>query len=360
MRRFFVLAALACCGPVSGSTDGGGGSDGSGDGGGGGNDGSADGATCQPYVSPKCDAAPPDPGTKRGFRHTSSSITANTGFANHRGRDMFYNAGDPQWIIGKFAYGVLDDDIKDEEVDIYLLRDCTTWEKLGTELTTLDNQHATVEGVDDTGGRIYFQIPANKTLARGRHRLRLVVGGDLSAAEMFVEIVPKGMPVFVSDIDGTITTSETADWTALLTGSMPAAHPDAAAALRTLATKGFRPFYLTARPEFLVGRTQAWLAANQFPPGIVHTTLTLTGALGAAAAAFKTAELATLANRGLVPGWAFGNTSTDAEAYDNAGIQPKDHRLFFQFTDAAFGGKRIESYTALLGPFSMLPNVCAP
>jgi hypothetical protein len=156
MRRRFLLAALVACGPAgSNSGDDGGNGDGGSDISDGSGNEASDGAACTAYVPPKCDAAPPDPGAKRGFRHTASSITANTGFANHRGRDMFYNPGDPQWLIGKFAYGVLDDDIKDEEIDIYLLRDCgSTWEKLGTELTTQDNQHAPVEGVDDTGGRI--------------------------------------------------------------------------------------------------------------------------------------------------------------------------------------------------------------
>jgi hypothetical protein len=325
-----------------------------------GSDASSDGGTtCTPYAPPKCDAAPPDPGPKRSFRHTSSSITAATGFANHRGRDLFLRVGDPQWVLGKFAYGVLDDDIKDEDVDVWLLRDCgTQWEKLGTAVTTLDNQHAAVEGVADTGGRIYFTIPTNKALGLGRHRLRLVVGGDLSATEMFIEVVPAKMPLFVTDVDGTLTTSENAEFPALLTGNLPDAHPDAAAALRALASKGYRPFYVTARPEFLVQRTREFLDTNAFPPGLVHTTLTLTGATGAAAATYKTDELAMIAARGLVPSWGIGNTASDADAYDNAKIQPLDHRLFFQFTDTVHGGKRIESYTDLIGPFSGLPGVC--
>lgn len=368
LRRIALLVLLAGCGSAGGQTvtDGGGG-DGAqppidgGQGADAGADGqpSSDGGACVPYAPPKCDAAPPDPGPKRGFRHTSSSITAKTGFANHRGRDMFYLAGDTQWVIGKFAYGVFDDDIKDEDVDVWLLRDCgAQWEKLGTAVTTYDNQHATVEGVSDTGGRIYFTIPQNKKLGVGRHRLRLVVGGDLSAAEMFIEVVPKGMPIFVSDVDGTLTTSENAEFPALLTGNLPDAHVDAAAALRALASKGYRPFYVTARPEFLVGRTREFLDTNAFPPGLVHTTLTLTGATGSAAAAYKTGELTMIANRGLVPSWGFGNTDSDADAYHNGNIQPLDHRIFFQFTDTVHGGKRIESYTELLGPFANLPNAC--
>src|SRR5262245_45239154 len=101
---------------------------------------------------------------------------------------MFYNPGDTQWVLGEFAYGVFDDDIKEAEVDVWLLRDGgTTLAKLSTELTTYDSMHSTVEGVDDSGGRIYYTIPSNNKLAVGRHRLRLVVGGDLSFAEMFIE-----------------------------------------------------------------------------------------------------------------------------------------------------------------------------
>lgn len=41
-----------------------------------------------------CDAPLPDLGPEREWIHTSSSITAALGFANHRGRDMYYNPDD--------------------------------------------------------------------------------------------------------------------------------------------------------------------------------------------------------------------------------------------------------------------------
>jgi hypothetical protein len=53
----------------------------------------------------------------------------------------------------------------------------------------------------------------------------------------------------------------------------------------------------------------------------------------------------------------FGNTDSDATAYDNAGIQPLDHRVFYQFDDP-FGGRRIESYYDLLPEFGALDPVC--
>lgn len=116
-----------------------------------------------------------------------------------------------------------------------------------------------------------------------------------------------------------------------------------------------RPFYLTARPEWLDDRTREFLKARGFPPGILHTTLSSTGALGSDAATFKSAELGSLVAKGASLQWAFGNTDTDGQAYQQAGIAPADHRIFFQFDDP-LGGRRIEKYSELLGEFTALPD----
>jgi phosphatidate phosphatase PAH1 len=262
-------------------------------------------------------------------------------------------------VIAKFAYGLSDKDLKDEEVDLYLLRDCVgVWEPLGTMSTTEENAHPTVEGVEDSGGHVYFEIPPEKALGFGRHRVHLVVRGDLSSTEVFIEVVPKGTPVFVSDVDGTLTGTETEEFTALLTGQLPDVHPDAPEAFHVLAAKGYHPMYVTARPEWLVGRTREFIDTYGFPPGVVHTTVTLTGATGSSAATYKTGELAALAQRGMIPAWAFGNTETDAEAYDSGGVAPLSSRVFYQFDDAVYGGRRIESYTELLAELSALPSLC--
>jgi hypothetical protein len=343
-------------GASSQGTGTGGGATGSGGAGGSGG-GGVPGAWCQPI--PACDAPPPDPGPAVDWNHTISVITAAAGDPNHRGRDLFLNPGDPQWVIAKFAYGLTDKDLKDERVDLYLLRDCgDAWEPLGTASTTEEDAHATVEGVEDSGGHVYFEIPPDKALGLGRHRVHLVVRGDLSATDVFIEVVPPGTPVVASDVDGTLTGTETEEFTALLTGQLPDCHPDAPEAFQILAAKGYHPMYLTARPEWLVGRTREFVGTYGFPPGIGHTTLGLTGATGASAATYKTDELAALAQRGMVPAWAFGNTGTDAEAYDNAGVLPISSRAFYQFDDTAFGGRRIESYTELLDELEALPSLC--
>lgn len=358
-----MLIAVAACGSEGSTTTvtTGSGATG-GDGGKGGNastssssssSGGGSNATCK--AIPACNAPLPDPGTATGW----NSIIPPFGDANHRGRDMFYNPGDTQWIMGKFAYGTLDDDIKGEFVDIYVLRDCgDTWEFLGTSTTTNDGEHATVEGVEDTGGRIYFQIPPGKELGLGWHRVHFVVKGDLSSTDLYINVVEKGAPIIVSDIDGTLTTYETEEFVALATGSLPAMQKDASTLFNIFAEKGYNIFYMTARPEWLGARTRAFFEQYGFPRGIVHTTLTKSGALGAEAATYKTNELAMIAARGLVPTYAFGNTASDADAYFNALVKPDDHRVFIQFDDTVHNGRRIEQYTELLGEAGALPSVC--
>jgi hypothetical protein len=317
----------------------------------------AGGPDCPP--PPLCDAPFPDFGPERDFEHTSSDFFASTGSPNHRGRDMFYNPGDAVWVMGKFTYGITDKDLKDEEVDVWLLRGCgDTWEKLATVRTTEEDEHPTTEGVDDSGGWVFYQLPQELALEPGRHRFELVVGGDLSHTSVFVDVVTPQTPLVVTDVDGTLTTSETEEFGALLTGDLPDANADSAAVLHALVGKGYRVFYLTARPEFLGQRTRDFLDQHGYPPGLVHTTLNTTGALGSAAHDFKLGELQAIGARGLMPAWAFGNTDSDASAFFEAGIQPNEHRVFFQYDDSAHGSRTIQAYAELLGEIDALPPVC--
>jgi hypothetical protein len=306
-----------------------------------------------------CDLLPPDPGPEQGWRHTSSSIYA-LGTDYHRGRDLMIVEGDEQWAMGKFAYGlVADKDIHDEDVDIYLLRDCQSWEYLGRATTSDDGQYPTVHGVEDSGGRVYFPIPLDKQLAIGRHRIHFVVLGDLSTADQYIQVLPADARLVVTDIDGTLTSSEYAQvWDELLDIS-PAAHPGAPEALWALARKGHFIFYLTARPEFLGQRTQTWLAERGFPPGISHTTLTHTGETGDSAIVFKLAEIDDMALRlGRGPSFGFGNKESDAEAFMQAGMDP-DRCYYYELEGNPLGGHVHSDYQVLADEFSALPSRCS-
>lgn len=309
---------------------------------------------------PACDAAPPDPGEELEWNKVGSSVTVLAGDPNHRARDIFQVPGQPQWIIGRFTYGPLGLDLTGEQVDIYVLRDCgATWELLGSVETTENGDDTTAEGIDAAGGRVFFQIPSNKALGLGRHRFHLVVRGDLTTADGFIEIVPPGTRLIATDMDGTLTTSETEQFQVLLTGAMPEANEDAAEALTLLANRGIRPLFLTARPEWLVGRSREFLEEKGFPPGVLHTSTSGIGLVGGAAADYKTADLELLTQRGLVIEYAIGNTATDADAYNNVGVAPLEHRIFFQFEDE-YGGRTIDAYEELLSEFGALAPLCEP
>lgn len=322
---------------------------------------SAPGAAANACVAqPTCNGAgAPALAPMRSFNHYLSTATAASGPAFHRGRDQILSVGDAQWVIGKMTYTYVDKDLIDEDVDIFVERGCGgSWEKLGTVRTT-DNSgaHASVEGVTDNGGRVFFEIPKEKQLAVGRHRVRLVVAADHTATDLTIDVLPKGSPIVVSDVDGTLTSSETAEYPALLTGVLPAAQPRSADALSALAAKGYHVVYLTARPEWLTGRTHEFLKAGGFPPGIVHTTTGETGALGSFAATFKSNELSLLQGHGHVIQWAFANQPSDTDAFEAAKINPLDHRVFLRVSDP-HGGRRIEAYSEIVPVITALPATC--
>lgn len=311
--------------------------------------------TCLPTLA--CEAPSFPEQETRPWRHPVKSRAASLGGARHRGRDLFVVPGAKQTIIGKLAYGA-DKDLEDEEVDVFVQRGCSAgWEKLGTALTTSPgSRHSTVEGIEDSEGRLYFEIPQNAALGLGLHRIRLVVAGDGTSTDLYVDVVPPKTPIFVSDVDGTLTTSENAEILALLFGRMAGARADAAEALRTLAAKGYRPMYVTARPEWEAARTRAFLAKHGFPLGVLHTSTELTGAgFGESAASFKTDVMKMLAGKGLVPAFAFGNKSSDSDAYTT--ITPEDRRIFVEI-EGPYVGRRIDGYASLLPELAQLPQAC--
>ncbi|MCA9610648.1 MAG: phosphatidylinositol transfer protein, partial [Myxococcales bacterium] len=328
------------------------------DGGPGPSDAGVDAGPSECTLPPACDAPLPDLGATTDWRHTSSRITAAIGSPRHRGRDLFLTDGDAQWALAKFAYGIDDDDIKDEDVDIYLLRGCEgSWEHLGVATTTYDGDHATVEGVEDTGGRVYFEIPAAQRLGRGRHRLLFVVQADHSVAEQYIEVVAPGTRFAITDVDGTQTESENAEFGAIFSGATVNAQPHGDELMTAFARRGYRPFYLTARPEWLHTRTVEWLAENGYPAGVVHTTLTFTGGTGMAAIDFKTAELAALLAR--FPDSievSIGNTDTDTAAFVNASIPPE--RAWLYQYDPGADGTRVDDYATQIPVAEAAPLAC--
>lgn len=282
--------------------------------------------------------APPALVRPAGFRHKHSHAITQSGHPHHRIRDVLVAVGDEQRIEAKVAYGAGDRDLHDEDVVFDIEREPGTWDRSKVVRTSKSS------GVDD-GGRAVLTLDRDRALSPGRHRVKMVVSGDATTADGVIVVVPPRQPIFVSDVDGTLTSSEFAEAPALAHHTLPAAHPDAAKVLDSLAKKGLVPVYLTARPEWLVPRTRAFLAANNFPEGVLITMRTKSGSFGEHAAAFKRGELEHLAATFEVA-WAFGNMPSDAAAYATVVKDPK-HRVLYRFSDQTYGCRRIDAYSEL-------------
>ncbi len=129
---------------------------------------------------------PPLPAAaKVAFEHKRSVLVVKTaGSPNHRGQDVVAAVGEPQVLIGKFAYGTTDKDIKDEGVEVFVQRHppCGDWQLLGTARTSKDGEHGKVFGIEDDGGRVFFTVPEAERLPVGRYPVRMRLVGDGSEA----------------------------------------------------------------------------------------------------------------------------------------------------------------------------------
>jgi phosphatidate phosphatase PAH1 len=161
--------------------------------------------------------------------------------------------------------------------------------------------------------------------------VRVEVMGDGSVAPGRVWILPRGTRLAVTDIDGTLTTSDeemardvlTDLFQPIVSGAyVPAAYPGAAALTNALARRGYVLLYLTGRPYWLTSRTREWLASGGFAPGPLHLASSNREAIPNAAGvgAFKRAYLRSLAEAGFVVDEAYGNATTDVLAYARAGV----------------------------------------
>ncbi|PKN55183.1 MAG: hypothetical protein CVU56_22585 [Deltaproteobacteria bacterium HGW-Deltaproteobacteria-14] len=283
-------------------------------------------------TSTACTANPFTPqGPTEDWDHgIQTPITLAFGDPNHRGQDVVVKVGEPQLLIGKFAYGFIDKDLKEENVEVWIQRDppCGAWELLDIVRTSTDGQYGTQYGIEDDGGRVFYTVPSDRALPVGRYPVRMVVRGDHSLASFDLIVVTPGTEAVVFDIDGTLTTDDSELINEITQSIFNNTYDEAvrAAAVETVTAwhdKGYLVVYLTGRPDLLRPMTEAWLEAHGFPPGPLHLTdtngqvLPTNGGVGD----YKTAFLAYLAGTGGLSVYAaYGNATTDIYAFGNAAI----------------------------------------
>lgn len=302
------------------------------------NDGKADGVWAVPDV--RCDAMP-DVGAETGFRHTHNRITAALGGGGkHRGIDLVATSSQVQVISGEVAYGLLDDGIDDEDVDLWACR-AGTWVSLGT---VRSKEH----------GAFRLELHGSDRLPIGMRDMFLSVRGDRSGARFLALVAPPQTSLAISDIDGTLTSFEAADIGAAI-GIDIGIHDGAPEAWRALAARGNIPVYVTARARHSTGRTREWLAEKGMPRGPVrladHVLLP-----GSGTVEYKTKTLEAFA--GFEIAYGVGNRASDIAAYTAAGV-PANHigiklpEFTLEVQDALDQGDAVgfDNYVDLLATF---------
>jgi len=262
-------------------------------------------------------------------------------------------ADGPQVLVGKFAYGVFDKDLEDEDVETYLQADapCGLWESEGVLDTSEDGEHGQRHGIRDDGGRIFLELPAGRRRPLGWHPVRMLVHGDHSVAAFRLGVVPAGAQAVVFDIDGTLTTADFELihelFDDLFAGDyVPEMYPAAVDVVRTWHDLGYLVIYVTGRPDMLRRISERWLREQGFPPGALHLTDTNQQALPTerGVARYKAEFLERLhEDLGLDIVAAYGNASTDISAYEQAGV-PKERTYIIGAHAGDEGTVGVEDY----------------
>lgn len=134
---------------------------------------------------------------------------------------------------------------------------------------------------------------------------------------------PAGGGLVVFDVDGTLTPT---------VARIFSVRPAAAAVAQRYAARGYRIVYLTARAPWLQGNLRGFLSRHGFPEG--DLVAPRSRAEHVAPAAFKTRVLQGYRARGWEIAAAFGDSSTDFEAYARAGV-PRERVYALQRRGAA-------------------------
>lgn len=217
-------------------------------------------------------------------------------------------------LYARFTYGLLEDPLRDEAVEIWV--DVCQDEALllGTFRT-------------DQDGRLQLSLGADVVAAYGDLDLTMRVQGDGTRAAAVLRRFPVGTRLQVFDIDGTLTTSDTELFIDLFSeigdGSyVPEARVDAQPLVELREEQGYEIVYLTGRPTGLRGITREWLDGQGFPSGTLYLTrrpeqiLPFDDQVGA----FKAAHVQQLLRAGFEVDHAYGNATTDIYAYGLAGL----------------------------------------
>ena len=268
----------------------------------------ATGSAASPAVPDVHCGGAPDAGAAGGFNHFSSEVIAALGDPRHRGFDLVAPASaDPQALEGWVAYTTADKALEDEDVEVFACRE-GAWASVGLART-------------DSEGHFTLLLEGDARLPVAMRDLYLSVVGDRTGTGFLAYVAPTDQPLIVSDVDGTLTSSENAFFETIALGIEPDAQAGAAAAYQDAAARGYQLVYVTARGGRYTSETRTWLDARGFPRGPVRLSPSFLTLPGGDTVTYKSTTITALADS-LPVVMGIGNRASDITAYAAAGISP--------------------------------------
>lgn len=245
------------------------------------------------------------------FNHWNTRHILMSHTPHHRGFDLIVRPGEEQVIRGKFYYGSMRGHMNDEWVSIFIWNDQTgKWQYIDRRKTDKD---------------AYFEytLKPEQRVGVGIHPVKLVVEGDNSSANMYIQVLKGDEKFVVFDIDGTLTLSDREVGKEVFESIMsqqyvPVAYEGGQDVVKYYKQQGYDIIYLTARPHWLGDLSYKWLIDKGFPMGILHTMEK--DEPNNSHDVYKTNYLKMLQQKGVNIVKAYGNAKTDIVAYRAIGL----------------------------------------
>jgi hypothetical protein len=265
-------------------------------------------------------AGAPDAGNAGGFHHAKNVVISHLGDPRHRGFDLVASAvAATQRLEGWISYTIIDKALEDEDVDVFACR-AGQWRRVGTART-------------DDEGHFALALSGDSRLPVGMRDLFASVVGDRTGVAFLGYVAPEGTPLVISDVDGTLTSSENAFLETIAFGIDPGVRAGAAHAFAAATAHGKQLVYVTARGNQYTTSTRDWLDHNGFPRGPVRLSPSFVTLPGGDTVDYKIRTISALTAAGFGVSAGVGNRASDVTAYTDAGVVAD--RVFIELPEFA-------------------------
>ncbi len=246
------------------------------------------------------------------WNSSERKLMARDNAPRHQANDVVARVGGPILLQARAAYGEEDVSLEGEWVRVYL-GSCDGWRQVGYQRTGKDGA---------------VSLSLKDRVAPGVYDVAFQVVGDLSFVSAKLWVVPTNTPVVVFNIAGTLLAKK---------DEKAAALPGAVELTRAYAEHGYLVAYIAGN----IGEREAreWLVENGFSSGVVMANNGASyhrlwlgegsqrdvvrdpkGFRSSVAEDFRVDALNAIRDAGLLVDAAYGNASTDAQAFGRAGL----------------------------------------